>query len=514
MARKNFRATGGIDIDSSAIPTTVIQETITSNSAVTVDTIALDSFISSEYTITLKQGSKIRTSKVIMQTDGTSVDMTEFAITETGGTISGVVVSATTASTNAILQITVTDAETTLVRYKLIKNISTTIQYAPDAPTIGTATAGPEQVSLTFTAPVDTGNSAISTYTAISNPGNITGSGSSSPITILGLSSATSYTFTVTATNSFGTSAASAASDSVTPNPVPIQAGYTTGNASGSRNSTVDKMVFSTETASVITSTSNNLAKCAFSNSGTAGYVISQSSTTLDKYNYTDDVRSSLSNGVSFARDGIGTAFANSGTAGYRFGGHASTSVSTNARNATKLDFSNETSSTISNWSAADIWLAEPALAGGSNNGVAGYIFGGANLAYGSNTRLSTIRKVLYSNDSVSTIAATLTNAVDYSGSTSVSNSGTACYTNGGYYGDNLDKILFSNDTKSTVAMSNDNTSKAGNAKSGTAGYFSGGDNRNVNKLTFSTETESLLSNVISSTPRYLAAGFSNTGTL
>lgn len=217
MARKNFRATGGIDIDTSAIPTSIIQETITSNSATTVDTIALNSFLAAEYTVTLTQGSKIRTSKVIMQTDGSSVDMTEFAITETGGTMSGVTVSATTASTNAVLQITVTDAASTLVRYKLVRNITTLVGYAPDAPTIGTATAGMESATVTFTAPADTGNSAITSYTVTSNPGNITGSGASSPITISGLTAGTSYTFTVTATNVNGTSAASSASNSISP---------------------------------------------------------------------------------------------------------------------------------------------------------------------------------------------------------------------------------------------------------------------------------------------------------
>ena len=71
--------------------------------------------------VSLKQGSKVRTSKVVVQTDGTSVDMTEFAITETGGTIAGVVVSATTASTNGVLQLTVTDAATTNVTVKFSK---------------------------------------------------------------------------------------------------------------------------------------------------------------------------------------------------------------------------------------------------------------------------------------------------------------------------------------------------------------------------------------------------------
>lgn len=103
------------------VPITTGTATVTANTATTVDTTALSAFTSIEYMVSLKQGSKIRTSKVILQTDGTSVDMTEFAITETGGTLSGVVVSATTASTNAVLQVTVTDATSTNVTVKFSK---------------------------------------------------------------------------------------------------------------------------------------------------------------------------------------------------------------------------------------------------------------------------------------------------------------------------------------------------------------------------------------------------------
>jgi hypothetical protein len=103
------------------VPITTGTSTVSANTATTIDTTALSAFTSIEYMVSLKQGSKIRTSKVVVQTDGTSVDMTEFAITETGGTITGVVVSATTASTNAVLQLTVTDAATTNVTVKFSK---------------------------------------------------------------------------------------------------------------------------------------------------------------------------------------------------------------------------------------------------------------------------------------------------------------------------------------------------------------------------------------------------------
>jgi hypothetical protein len=103
------------------VPIETGTDTVTGNTVETVDTTALSAFTSIEYMVSLKQGSKIRTSKVVVQTDGTSVDMTEFAITETGGTIAGVVVSAAVSSTNAVLRVTATDAATTNVTVKFSK---------------------------------------------------------------------------------------------------------------------------------------------------------------------------------------------------------------------------------------------------------------------------------------------------------------------------------------------------------------------------------------------------------
>ena len=87
----------------------------------------------------------------------------------------------------------------------------------PDAPTIGTATAGDATASVPFTAPADVGGSAITLYGAVSTPDRVTATAASSPISVTGLTNDTAYTFAVWAINSYGPSPFSASSNSVTP---------------------------------------------------------------------------------------------------------------------------------------------------------------------------------------------------------------------------------------------------------------------------------------------------------
>jgi hypothetical protein len=90
----------------------------------------------------------------------------------------------------------------------------------PGSPTGVSATNGADAQSVvSFTAPSNIGypTTGITGYTVTSSPGGITALGSSSPITITGLTNGITYTFTVTAQNSTGTSAPSAPSNSITP---------------------------------------------------------------------------------------------------------------------------------------------------------------------------------------------------------------------------------------------------------------------------------------------------------
>jgi len=91
----------------------------------------------------------------------------------------------------------------------------------PDPPSSVTAALVSGQVVVSFNAPAYTGTTPITSYTVISNPGGIRVTGSSSPITVTGLTLGQTYTFTVTATNSGGSSAPSAPSNSVATATVP-----------------------------------------------------------------------------------------------------------------------------------------------------------------------------------------------------------------------------------------------------------------------------------------------------
>lgn len=74
-----------------------------------------------EYLIQIKQGTKVRSSKVLVVTDATSIDKTEYAILELGGSISGVSVTVSTSGINGLLYATVSDAATTSAKVTVVR---------------------------------------------------------------------------------------------------------------------------------------------------------------------------------------------------------------------------------------------------------------------------------------------------------------------------------------------------------------------------------------------------------
>ena len=520
MAIKNFKTRNGIDVDTYTLPNTVIQATVKTNSITTIDTIPMNSFISAEYLVTITQGSKVRTSKVIMHEDGTSVDMTEYGITETGGAIAGVVVSATTSSTNAVLQVTITDAATTIARVKMSRNLNVIFTpVAPDAPTIGTATAGPEQASITFTAPYDNGGAAITSYRATSTPGSITGTASSSPVTVSGLTGATAYTFVIAAINAAGTSVASSASNSVTPTFIPAKAMFWAGGGYTSTIRSVEKLLASNETVSVLTATlpTYRVLTRGASNSGVAGYVAGGwqhgsvgGVANTEKFDFSSEGRTTIT--TSLFTFGQMALASNSGSAMYGFGG--TTSSGGGNRAMAKLTFSNDTESALTQPSASTFGL----MAGFANSGTAAY-FGGGQTS-NPTSYSDDLYKVPFSTEVSSYVSALRLGVSKGKGISGLSNNGVAGYFAGGELSsgsasNSIQKISFSPESKSNLAavLSISRSASDGSSNSGVAGYISGNGNNTIEKLTYSTEVMSSISATLNYSKNGMGA-FANSGTL
>lgn len=89
----------------------------------------------------------------------------------------------------------------------------------PAAPTQVAATAGENSAVVTWSAPVDDGGSALTSYRITSSPTSppVTVSAGSTSATVTGITEGTAYTFTVQALNAVGASVPSSPSNSVTP---------------------------------------------------------------------------------------------------------------------------------------------------------------------------------------------------------------------------------------------------------------------------------------------------------
>jgi hypothetical protein len=90
----------------------------------------------------------------------------------------------------------------------------------PDPPTDPIAVASNRRATVSFNAPINTGGIPITSYIVTSTPGGFTGTATSSPVTVTGLTNGSDYTFTVIANNAVGNSLPSSPSPSVTVIPI------------------------------------------------------------------------------------------------------------------------------------------------------------------------------------------------------------------------------------------------------------------------------------------------------
>ena len=173
---------------------------------------------------------------------GYTVTSTPGGITATGSS-SPILVTGLSPASSYTFTVTATNTAGTSVASAASNQIISDAT-VPGAPTVGVAVKlTSTSARIPFTPPASNGGASISSYTVTSTPGNIVGSGSTSPITVLGLTPATAYTFKVVATNYVGDGTQSASSNSITTDAtdvyVPGAPTIGTGTKTGSTTATV-----------------------------------------------------------------------------------------------------------------------------------------------------------------------------------------------------------------------------------------------------------------------------------
>jgi hypothetical protein len=251
-------------------------------------------------------------------------------------------------------------------------------------------------------------------------------------------------------------------------------------------------------------------------NSGVAGYVgggrlqsNNAAQTTVEKLAFPGQTISVLGTGLSVARYEM-ISFENIAVAGYFYGGYNSSNSATGTTD--KFAFATDTRTSPS-LGFGNAIIGASAI----NQSVFGYYAGGF-----TTSRVNTIFKLLFSNDSVTNLSATL--STGKGSMAGIQNRGVAAYFCGGISSQTLneyEKVLFSNDTRTTIVNSIGGTvgNPAGSSNGNVAGYIIGGSEGNTTtarasivKINFPTETRSYVPTGL--VVRVLNAGIStNTGT-
>ncbi|WP_431027700.1 S-layer homology domain-containing protein [Lysinibacillus sp. LZ02] len=204
----------------------------------TIDTIDNQTFISltagytsgtqETKTLTIQNtgtGSLANVAVALSGADASSFDITQPQATSLTGTDSatftvkakdGLAVGTYTAT------VTVSADNLTPVTFTVTQVVNPVSVTAPGMPTNVMVTVGNAQATVSFDAPTNNGGSAITGYTVKVYVGGVeqpalAKTGTSSPVTVMGLTNGTAYTFKVIAMNSAGNGVESAESSAVTP---------------------------------------------------------------------------------------------------------------------------------------------------------------------------------------------------------------------------------------------------------------------------------------------------------
>ena len=293
-------------------------------------------------------------------------------------------------------------------------------------------------------------------------------------------------------------------------------AGYTGG--AGSISNRIEKLLFSTETNSVLsaTTTISMYAPGSCSNDGTAGYIAGGAINgdtrynNIDKLLYSNETKSAIAAASVEGRYKTGTS--NSGTAGYFLGGNSPATAWQSQID--KITYSNDARTTISaTMSPAGFNINQTMI----NKNVAGYVSN----PYTSSGGTNSIQKLLFSTEVYSTISAT--NPLTGWGATETSNTSVAGYrwsqynNAGATHSTSIQKLLFSTETRSTLSNTiTARTDAAGMSNATTGGYFCGGYSTGapvttIQKLLYGSEVTSVISSTLTNAERDLT-GFSNNG--
>ena len=182
-------------------------------------------------------------------------------------TVSG---SSLTYITTGTCTVTASQAgNSTYVPASVTRSIGVSAIAVPSAPTGVSATLGNGSATISFTAPVSNGGASISGYTVTASPGGRTATGTSSPITMTGLTNGTAYTFSVTAMNSGGTGAAASTVGSLSP-AAPVAVMTTPSNVTAVAGNA--SAVVSFTAASTLTTTMGGTGSLTGTPSGTQNY--------------------------------------------------------------------------------------------------------------------------------------------------------------------------------------------------------------------------------------------------